>query len=134
MTQHNTPSTLADVWGDPDGFLRVLIAIHQWESEHMDMLQTMTGRTLYFQLVEELLTKKEYGIHSLKAFTGHMTERAMRGRIREFEKMGLISVEQNETDARTRTLVPTEKFVAQFELHAAHIQHLLQSNYILIPK
>ena len=66
--------------------------------------------------------------------SGHMTERAMRGRIREFEKMGLISVEQNETDARTRTLVPTEKFVTQFDLHAAHIQHLLQSNYILIPK
>jgi len=100
----------------------------------MDMLQTMTGRTLYFLLVGALLKNKDYGPNSLKAFTGHMTERAMRGRIREFEKMGLISVEQSETDARTRTLVPTEKFVTQFELHAAHIQHLLQSNYILIPK
>ena len=95
---------------DPN-LLQILIDINLWEVHQGRELQTISGRDLYFLIAATLLTDADGKPQSLKLLNGRMTDRATRIRIREFQELGLVDVVDNEDDARTKRVVPTEKYV-----------------------
>ena len=113
--------------------LRVMIQIREWEDSQLPELQTISGRYLYFRIAACYLQ----GVHSsqhLKVFQGGVTERAMRQRMREFEAMDLIQMEDNESDQRTKRVIPTEKFLLHLNQHLEFLRRILSQNYLMFDK
>jgi hypothetical protein len=54
--------------------------------------------------------------------------------MREFEKIGLIYVELNTIDKRTKRIVPTKKLIELMNAHASQFMRLLQKRFIIIEK
>lgn len=118
---------------DPN-LLRILIEINQWEDSHRRELQTVSGRNLYFRiaatLLDDLIGKKQ----PLKLLSGRITDRATRNRIREFQALGLVEVVDNEDDARTKRLVPTDKFIRRLNCHLHMFRRLCHYKFLLIDR
>ena len=103
--------------------------LNAWERENIPYIKTTSGRDLYFALASfSLLQDQDYS-NALKTLTLGLTDRAMRGRIREFEKLGLIITDSNETDARSRVLKPTPKLLALFDLHNAVMSRIFRQRF-----
>lgn len=113
--------------------LRVMIQIRQWEMRQPDELQTMSGRDLYLRLAASLL-QNDGKPQALKSLQGDMTERAIRIRIKEFQKQGLIELDANQFDQRTKRAVPTEKFVNRLNQHLDLLMHLCEQEFFMIDK
>jgi hypothetical protein len=113
--------------------LRVIIQMHDWERRQRQELQTVTGRELYFRIAEVCLNDS-YLPQQLKLFHGSSTERAIRLRMREFEKMGLIDVSNNVSDQRTKCVIPTEKFLRQLNQYLDLLKLLCDRRYLMVEK
>jgi hypothetical protein len=118
---------------DPN-LLRILIDINQWEVHQGRELQTISGRDLYFMIAATLLTDADGKSQSLKLLNGRMTDRATRNRIREFQELGLVEVIDNEDDARTKRVVPTEKFIRRLNHHLHLFKQLCEVRYLMVVK
>jgi hypothetical protein len=118
---------------DPN-LLQILIDINQWEVHQGRELQTISGRDLYFLIAATLLTDADGKPQSLKLLNGRMTDRATRNRIREFQELGLVDVVDNEDDARTKRVVPTEKFIRRLNHHLHLFKQLCGVRYLMIDK
>jgi hypothetical protein len=77
--------------------LRVMIKIRNLEDSQLQVLQIISGRNLYFRIASSYLNDTEMP-QRLKMLQGGVTERAIRQRMREFEKMGLIYIFDSHTD------------------------------------
>jgi hypothetical protein len=113
--------------------LRILIDINRWEDLERPELQTVSGRDLYFKVAASLLSdcaEKQ----NLKVLSGRITDRATRSRMREFEALGLISVVENNDDARTRRAVPTQELIARLNQHIDLFHQLCSSKFLMIDK
>ena len=110
---------------DPN-LLQILIDINLWEAHQGRELQTISGRDLYFMIAATLLTDADGKPQSLKLLNGLMTDRATRNRIREFQELGLVVGVDNEDDARTKRVVPTDKFITRLNHHLNLLKQLLR--------
>ena len=74
------------------GLVSSLAELHQWELENLPLLSTLTGRHLYYRMAEETFHPEEALTKALKDLFGgaHFTEKALRSRMREMERDGLI--------------------------------------------
>ncbi len=113
--------------------LRVMIQIREWEDGQLPALQTISGRYLYFRIAASHLQGSQASQH-LKVLQGGVTERAMRQRMREFEAMGLIQIEDNESDQRTKRVIPTEKFLQHLNQHLEFLKQILGQTYWMFDK
>lgn len=114
--------------------LQILIDINLWEVHQGRELQTISGRDLYFLIAATLLTDADGKSQSLKLLNGRMTDRATRNRIREFQALGLVEVIDNEDDARTKRVVPTEKFIRRLNHHLYMFQQICQNRFLMLDK
>lgn len=113
--------------------LRVMIQMREWEDCQLPALKTISGRYLYFRIAACYLQGSQ-PLQHLKVLQGGVTERAMRQRMREFEAMGLIQMEDNESDQRTKRVIPTEIFLLHLKQHLEFLKHILGQNYLMFDK
>jgi DNA-binding MarR family transcriptional regulator len=117
--------------------LTSLIELKQWEWCNVPLLHTVIGRHVYFSLATELLDKpNEPGVRSLKQVLNHpgYTDRAIRMKLREMERMGFICSVHSDIDKRVRFVLPTPKFEQLVETHAKFYRALLEKEFILLEK
>ena len=103
--------------------------LNTWERENIPYIKTTSGRDLYFALASFSLLQDKGTSCALKTLALGLTDRAMRGRIRAFEKVGLIITDSNETDARSRVLKPTPKLLAIFDLHNTVMSRIFRQRF-----
>jgi hypothetical protein len=118
-------------------FLSSTIALRQWEWINVPVLRTLVGQHVYFSIANELLAKpNEPEVRSLKNILNHQdfTDRAIRLKLREMERMGLISSVNCGIDKRVRNVLPTPRLEQLFEKHSKFIKSLLEKEYILLEK
>ena len=118
------------------GLISSLAELHQWELENLPILSTLTGRHLYYRMAEETFHPEMALTKALKDLFGgaHFTEKALRSRMREMERQGLIETITRQSDARSKQLVPTEKFHELLQAHAEQVRHSFDKHYLLIEK
>ena len=98
--------------------LRCLAVLNEWERVHMPFIKSTSGRDLYFLLVKHFLLSSDPSTSiPLKSFTVDLTDKAMRRRMREFEKLKLLALEGCANDARSKTLRPTAQLHGLFDAH-----------------
>jgi DNA-binding MarR family transcriptional regulator len=117
--------------------LTSLIELKQWEWSNVPVLHTVIGRHVYFSIATQMLEKtNEQGTRSLKQVLNHpgYTDRAIRMKLREMERMGLIESVNGDIDKRVRYVLPTPKFEQLIETHAKVYRSLLEKEYILLEK
>jgi hypothetical protein len=114
--------------------VQILVEMNRWEDDHRPELQTISGRQLYFGIASNLLTSSEIKTQSMKLLDGRVTDRAIRTRMREFQKMELVEVSGNLLDARNRQALPTEKLIAKINQHTKLLKQLCEIRYLMIAK
>ena len=118
---------------DPN-LLQILIDINLWEIHQGRELQTVSGRELYFRIATTLLDDSTDKKQPLKLLSGRITDRATRNRINEFQELGLVDVVDSEDDARTKRVVPTEKFIRRLNHHLHLFKQLCDVRYLMVVK
>ena len=129
----NNPEPITPVsWG----LVSSLAELHQWELENLPLLSTLTGRHLYYRMAEETFHPEEALTKALKDLFGgaHFTEKALRSRMREMERDGLIETITRQSDARSKQLIPTTKFHELLEAHAEQVKRTFDKHFLLIEK
>jgi len=118
------------------GLVSSLAELHQWELENLPLLSTLTGRHLYYRVANETFHPEEALTKALKDLFGgaHFTEKALRSRMREMERDGLLETIIRKSDARSKQLVPTEKFHALLQTHAEQVKRSFDKHYLLVVK
>lgn len=113
-----------------------LAELHEWEVNHAPLLGSLTGRHLYFRIAQRAVGDRSLLSKSLKNLTGGAgyTEKALRIRMREMEADGYIASICGEEDARSKYLMPTEKFYEAIYLHADQVRRILNKNFLMIEK
>jgi hypothetical protein len=114
--------------------LSVMLAMNAWELKNSAPLKTQSGRALYFQLAQSSLIPDGSEVVMMKQRVGDASERSMRDHMRLFQEEGLMTEKNGSKDARTKQILPTEKFTEELRLHLDHFAHLLESHYLLIEK
>ncbi len=118
------------------GIVASLADLHEWELDNAPMLNTLTGRHLYFRIAQRAVGERELLSRALKELTGGVgyTEKALRTRIREMQRDGFIESLGGLDDGRSRYLMPTEKFYESIYLHADQVRRILEKRFLLIEK
>lgn len=112
-----------------------LSELHDWELGNAPMLSTLTGRHLYFRIAKRAVGDRELLSRALKDLMGGCyTEKALRIRMREMERSGLIATVRGEADERSRCLMPTEKFYEALYEHSERFQKVFEKNFYLIDR
>ena len=91
--------------------------LHTWEQTNLPFINSSSGRALYFSVIEHFLLEDVVEALPLKSFQAHLSDRATRMRIRDFEQLGLLVVEDSESDHRSKTISPTPKLWDLFNQH-----------------
>lgn len=118
-------------------FVEILVELNQWEWHNVPVLQSVIGRHVYFSVATELLSQtQQMGVRSLKQVFNHpdYTDRAIRLKLREMEREGLIKTNSSASDKRVRFLVPTDKFIELVASHAKFYQQLLNKDFLVLEK
>jgi DNA-binding MarR family transcriptional regulator len=113
-----------------------LAELHQWELDNSPFLGTMTGRHLYFKIAQRSIGERALLSRSLKdLYSGaKLSEKALRTRMRELERNGVIESVACQDDGRAKYLMPTEKFYEAIYLHAQEAKKIFQKNFLMIEK
>lgn len=114
-----------------------LIALYEYEASTLPMMDSTTGRLLYFRFVKQvLLEMDQHQSRPLKEIYGDaaLSEKALRLRLRDFEEAGLISTQVSQGDARVRCAQPTEKFSQLMQSHIAQAKKILADHFFMISK
>jgi len=113
-----------------------LAELHEWELDHAPLLNTLTGRHLYFRIAQRAVGDRALLSKALKDLTGGSgyTEKALRTRMREMEKDGYIASVNGEDDARSKYLMPTERFYETIYLHADQVRRIFDKDFLMIEK
>lgn len=110
-------------------------ALFEWESRELPFLNTISGRTLYYAVAQRFLSDHPGQRQApLKSLAICQTERAMRKRIDDFVAQGLLTVQPQAHDARSRDVVPTPKLVHLFEKHSQAMHDLFGQRFHILPK
>lgn len=116
--------------------MKSLVELHEWELAHMPMMQTMTGRSLYYRMVQAVLNPQQDGEKALKEMfsSNHFTARAMRTRMQSMRQEGWLELQSGHEDARMKHLTPTANFTDLALAHAQQLRKLLGRFFIVINK
>lgn len=117
--------------------LQVNCQLHEWENQHLHLVQSQAGRYLYLSLVKQLIEEKRdkpsallKGIYSNQ----DLSERALRYKIREFEEEGLVKFEASQVDKRSKKIVPTEDLLQTLESHSHEFGRILGTKFLVFAK
>ncbi len=113
-----------------------LAKLHQWEVDHMPLLRTLTGRHLYFRIAQRTVGDRALLSRALKDLMcgSGFTEKGLRTRVRDMEAGGYIASVSGEHDARSKCLMPTEKFYELIYLHADEVRRIFEEDFLMIEK
>lgn len=114
-----------------------LAQLHQWESASVPALGTMSGRFLYFKMMEQAMgAGQASSAHLLKNIhcDAQLSERAIRLKLREFERLGYVESTTGMQDKRARQLKPTAKMLAMMEEHIQAFEQIMGKELLLIEK
>lgn len=113
-----------------------LIELDEWERANSTFFQSVTSRYLYFKIAERSVIEGSLVNRSLKDLyqTPFLSEKALRIRLREFERDGVIESVQSGQDKRSRFLMPSEKFYESVYLHAEQAKRIFSERFYLIKK
>ena len=115
--------------------LRCLAAINEWERKHLPFIKSTSGRDLYFLIVKHfLLPDKVAPLIPLKSFTFDLTDKAMRQRMHQFEKLGLLAIEVSAEDARNKTIRPTDALHRLFVAHTLATRNCYSNYFHFVKK
>jgi DNA-binding MarR family transcriptional regulator len=122
--------------GQLTAIVAILAQLHEWEVDHAPFLSSLTGRHLYFRIAQRAVGDRALLSKALKDLIGGSiyTEKALRTRMREMERDGYITSVIGEEDARSKYLMPTEKFYEAIYLHADQVRRIFEKNFIIIEK
>ncbi len=114
-----------------------LAQLHQWEAESVPPLDTVSGRYLYFKMMEHAMGGSASpsgrllkNIHC----DAQLSERTIRLKLREFERMGYVESSMGSRDRRARQLKPTAKILAIMEEHIQAFEQIMGKELLLIEK
>lgn len=113
-----------------------LAELHEWELDNSPLLTTLTGRHLYFRIAQRAVGDRSLLSKALKDLMGGAgyTEKALRIRMREMETDGYIASVNGEDDARSKYLMPTERFYEAIYLHANQVRRIFEQDFLMIEK
>lgn len=113
-----------------------LAELHEWELGNAPLLNTLTGRHLYFRIAKRAVGDRELLSKALKDLMGGAgyTDKALRIRMREMEAEGYIASVNGSEDARSKYLMPTEKFYESIYLHADQVRKVFEKDFLMIEK
>jgi hypothetical protein len=113
-----------------------LARLHEWEAKNFPLVNSMTGRALYYRIAQRELSDDKPSSNTMKALISDsgFSEKSLRNRINTMAEENFISFSQNEIDARSKFPIPKEKFFAAMFLHASQAKRILEKNFILIKK
>ena len=113
-----------------------LAELHEWELKFCPLLTTQTGRHLFFRIAQRAVGERVLLSRALKDLMGGsgFTEKGLRNRIREMEKQGYIVLKNGEKDARSKYLMPTEKFYEAIYSHAEQARRIFGEDFLMIEK
>jgi DNA-binding MarR family transcriptional regulator len=109
----------------------------KWEWRNVPVLRTVVGQHVYFSIVTQMLeTSNDKGARSIKQVLNHpgYTDRAIRLKLRELERMGLIESVSGDIDKRVRNVIPTPEFEQFVKSHAKAYRSLLEREFLLLKK
>jgi DNA-binding MarR family transcriptional regulator len=124
---------IAEAWW---GIVSSMAELHQWELEHHPLLETQTGRHLYYRMAQEAAKEGSSFSRALKDVFGdmHFTDKALRTRMRQMEREGLVQAIPRTDDGRSKQLVPTDLFHKLLRQHAEQIKCIFDRHFLLIEK
>ncbi len=113
-----------------------LADLHEWEINHAPLLNTLTGRHLYYRIAQRAVGDRALLSRSLKDLMGGAgyTEKALRTRMRDMEQAGFIEAVSGKDDARSKYLMPTERFYEAIYSHAEQVKKIFDQKFLLIEK
>ncbi|MEY4490431.1 MAG: hypothetical protein RLY41_237 [Pseudomonadota bacterium] len=113
-----------------------LAELHEWEIQNAPLLNTGTGRHLYYRITQRAVGDRELLSRALKDLMGGAgyTDKALRTRMRDMQQGGFIEAINAELDGRSKYLMPTEKFYESIYLHAEQVKKIFDRNFLLIEK
>lgn len=113
-----------------------LAELHKWELENFPLLRTLTGRHLYFEIARRAVGDRQSLSGALKELMGDsgFTDKALRTRLLEMRKAGLIDSVRGTHDARSRHLIPTDKFYEMIHSYTNQVHHIFNKNFLMIEK
>ena len=113
-----------------------LAKLHEWELENLPYMGTLTGRHLYFRIAQRAVGDRALLSRALKDLMGGsgLTEKALRTRMREMEKNGYVVSVNGTDDARSKYLMPSEKFYEAIYLHADQVRQIFEKDFLMIEK
>jgi hypothetical protein len=114
--------------------LIVMIDLFRWELNKLPFLGTLTGRELYYHIVESAIAAESNDELLIKQLTRQFSERALRLRIRDFEQLGLIEMCGCSCDARARKLMPTGKLLSLLSQHHEQLRLLIGRHHYMLNK
>jgi hypothetical protein len=109
--------------------------LHEWESKNLPLLNSLTGRSLYYRIAQRALSG-DSNSNTMKdlILDSDFTEKSLRNRLNIMEEDGFVISTQSEVDGRSKFPVPREKFYAAMYLHAGQIKRILGENYLVLKK
>lgn len=118
-------------------FFRYL-ELYEWELDELPFINSVVGRHVYVCMARKVLRERyfETGEVSIKSLLSNslISDRAVRIKIREFEKMGYVESELNSYDKRLKVLRPTEKLLQSIEIHTMKFYQSINQDYHLIKR
>jgi hypothetical protein len=114
--------------------LKCLAELYMWECKNLPILHSNSGRALYNSLIQHFLFESIKQDLPLKSFQAFQSDRVMRLRIQEFEKLGLVTVHVSHEDGRSKTLSPTQKFFDIVDRHTLAMRAIFLERFHIIKK
>jgi len=113
-----------------------LADLHEWEINHAPLLNTLTGRHLYYRIAQRAVGDRALLSRSLKDLMvgAGYTEKALRTRMRDMEQSGFIEAVSDQVDGRSKHLMPTERFYESIYMHAEQVKKIFERKFLLIEK
>jgi hypothetical protein len=110
--------------------------MNQWEWAELPAARGLVGNHVYFSIAKEVIFEGARAGQPLKNVFFHpvFTDRAIRMKLREFERVGLIEMQQSEADKRFRRLVPTQALVDVIDKHARLLRQAIEKTTYCIDK
>lgn len=113
-----------------------LAELYEWELDNLPLLRTLTGRHLYFEIARRAVGERQSLSGALKELMGGagFTDKALRKRLYEMQQAGLIESVRGTHDARSRHLIPTDKFHEMIQAYTDQVHHIFNKNFLMIEK
>jgi len=120
---------------DDTALVAVLCRLHDWEMENAPLLRCTTGRQLYFSVAQGAVARG-YGPMVKEVINSkHITDRALRSRLRTLVRQGYIHLEPStKTDRRIKLIRPSVEFEGDLNGHLQAFKLLLQDHFYLVER